>query len=232
MNIDSFTDEQLLNLVNKTIVSKTDYSPSDFTGGYVSATTAYKNRVVKYKVALFFGYRSDGKTSKSQVVEIEEDLYFIWAKAIMVKTLSMQVNAVGSTINELNSMMQPLTEEEEKEIEKRVGRKDRTDTVRDTGRNLPTTSTLEPSTSDTFIPVADCKNFIELKYRLVYARANKIKFKYDEDYICVHTDGVPYNVRTQKVFTQTESDTFYKYLFANIIDVEKTVNEHFNNGGE
>ncbi len=36
MNIDTFTDEQLLNLVNNSILEKTDFKITDFTGGYVS----------------------------------------------------------------------------------------------------------------------------------------------------------------------------------------------------
>lgn len=110
MNIDSFTDEQLLNLVNNTIAEKTEFAPKDFSGGSVILTTTHNNTIKKYKVSLYFGYK--GKHSINRQIEISQDLYFIWAKAIMVKVFSLDVETVGMGLNELNSLMQDRKNDE------------------------------------------------------------------------------------------------------------------------
>lgn len=110
IQIDSFTDEQLLNLVNNTITEKTEFSPNDFSGGSVILTTTHNNTIKKYKVSLYFGYK--GKHPINRQIEISEGLYFIWAKAIMVKVFSLNVQAVGMDINELNSLMQDRKNDE------------------------------------------------------------------------------------------------------------------------
>lgn len=102
-NTDSFTDDQMLNLVNETIRTKTSYSPEEFTGGYVSATISRNKKNTTFKVALLFGYKN--RNSLSEIFEIERDLVYIWIKAIMLKLRSIQLDSTGMNFNELNALM-------------------------------------------------------------------------------------------------------------------------------
>ncbi|NOQ32174.1 MAG: hypothetical protein GQ570_13750 [Helicobacteraceae bacterium] len=103
-NISSFTDEQLLNLINNTIVKKTKYNVHNFTGGGVQISTTYNHRVVKYKIYLTFGFNSKNN-SLSYSEEISEDLIYIWQKAILLKSLNLHLSTKGSNLNDLNSLM-------------------------------------------------------------------------------------------------------------------------------
>lgn len=100
----SFTDEQLLNLVNNTILSKTEFELSEFTGGGVQITSTYNHKVIKHKIYLTFGYDSK-RNSKSYSQDIDEELSIIWQTAILLKVKSIQVSKVGSSFSELNSLM-------------------------------------------------------------------------------------------------------------------------------
>ena len=51
----SFTDEQLLNLINNTIKSKTEFSEKDFTGGGVQITSTYNHKIINFLTALVVG---------------------------------------------------------------------------------------------------------------------------------------------------------------------------------
>lgn len=102
--IDSFTDEQLLNLVNNTIKTKSEFDTKDFTGGGVQITSTYNHKIIKYKIYLTFGY-DEKRNSKSYSEDIEEDISFIWQKAIMLKVKSMQTLNTGSTLSDLNKLM-------------------------------------------------------------------------------------------------------------------------------
>ncbi|MGB3751935.1 MAG: hypothetical protein WA945_10235 [Arcobacteraceae bacterium] len=99
-----FTDEQLLNLVNNTIIEKTKNKIEDFTGGSVQLTSTNKHQLQKYKVSLFFGY-TKSKNSINSTLEIEENLVNIWIDAIMLKIKSLQVRNNGSEFKELNRLM-------------------------------------------------------------------------------------------------------------------------------
>ncbi len=103
MNTSSFTDEQLLNLVNNTIETKTEFTRNEFTGGAVIITTTHNNTIKKFKVSLYFGYK--GKHSINRQIEISKDSYFIWAKAILIKIFSLDMINVGMNLNELNLLM-------------------------------------------------------------------------------------------------------------------------------
>ena len=103
MNISSYTDEQLLNLVNNSILTKTEFQPSDFTGGSVQVTSTHSNKVTNYKVSLFFGYTS--KKPITRTIDISKDTYYIWGKAILLKVSSLQVDNIGIDFNELNDLM-------------------------------------------------------------------------------------------------------------------------------
>ena len=231
-NTESFTDEQLLNMLNRKILNDTEYPIDKYTGGYVSATTAYKNLITKYNICLFFGYKSDKKTSISKVMPIDENTYFVWAKAILVKTNSMRINTIGSTLNEINSLVKPLSKEEEKEIKKRSEEKDRTDTERDTTRNLPPTSTLIPSTSDTSVPREKIKNFIDLKkYVLANNKSSSgtsIQFYFKNKIVCISNKDIPYykNNGNSPSLSWKDADEFYKYLFDNLDETLELIDYH------
>lgn len=112
----SFTDEQLLNLINNTILDETEHELRDFTGGSVQITTTHGHKITSYKVHLFFGYNKS-KNPVTFTEEITEDECFIWAKAILTKVASMKVNKLGSTIDKLNNRMN-----KEKRSKKEIGK--------------------------------------------------------------------------------------------------------------
>ena len=103
MNTSSFTDEQLLNLINNAILTKTEFKPSDFTGGSVQVTSTHSNKITNYKVSLFFGYTS--KKPITRTIEINKETYYIWSKAVITKVASLQNDNVGLDFNEINSLM-------------------------------------------------------------------------------------------------------------------------------
>ncbi len=107
MNTDSFTDEQLLNLVNNTIETKTEFTRNDFTGGAVIVTTTHNNTIKKFKVSLYFGYK--GKHSINRQIEISRESYYVWSKAILIKVFSLDMANVGMDLNELNSLMNNMS---------------------------------------------------------------------------------------------------------------------------
>ena len=100
----SFTDEQLLNLVNNTILKKSEYDIKDFTGGGVQTTSTYSHKIIKHKIYLTFGY-DEKRNSKSYSEDIDEDISFIWHKAILLKVKSMQVLKTGCSLSDLNELM-------------------------------------------------------------------------------------------------------------------------------
>ena len=100
----SFTDEQLLNLVNNTIIRFTEFNPDNFTGGNVTATLSRNKKEINYKVYLYFGYNKS-RNSQSFVRDIVEDEFYIWQKAIMVKIFSLRSINLSSNLSELNELM-------------------------------------------------------------------------------------------------------------------------------
>ena len=104
----SFTDEQLLNLVNNTIKTKTEFEINDFTGGSIQITSTNNHQLIKYKVSLFFGYSNRNAISKT--FSIKEDFVTIWQKAILLKVKSLQVANNGMDYSELNALMNNLDE--------------------------------------------------------------------------------------------------------------------------
>ena len=99
----SFTDEQLLNLVNNTIKTKTEFDVSDFTGGSIQITSTNNHQLMKYKVSLFFGYKQ--KNPISRTIDISDGLVSIWLDALCLKTKSLQVLNNGMNYSELNALM-------------------------------------------------------------------------------------------------------------------------------
>ena len=99
----SFTDEQLLNLINNTIIKKTEFELKDFTGGSIQITSTNNHQLMKYKVSLFFGYQN--RNAICRTIDIKEDYLSIWVSALLLKTKSMQVKNNGMDLSELNEMM-------------------------------------------------------------------------------------------------------------------------------
>lgn len=106
----SFTDEQLLNLVNNTIKTKTEFEINDFTGGSVQITSTNNHQLIKYKVSLFFGYSNRNAISKT--FSIKEDFVTIWQKAILLKVKSLQITNNGMDYSEINALMNNLEQVE------------------------------------------------------------------------------------------------------------------------
>lgn len=101
--IDSFTDEQLLNLINNTINDKTEFKIDELTGGSVQITGTHNRTVTKYRVSLYFGYK--GKHPITRTFDIDFDLVFIWVKSIFTKIKTLEVKNSGMKFNELNLLM-------------------------------------------------------------------------------------------------------------------------------
>lgn len=106
----TFTDEQLLNLVNNTIKTKTEFEINDFTGGSIQLTSTNNHQLIKYKVSLFFGYTNRNAISKT--FSIKEDFVTIWQKAILLKVKSLQTTNNGMDYSEINALMNNLDEVE------------------------------------------------------------------------------------------------------------------------
>jgi len=111
LNIGSFTDDQLLNLINSTITEETDFKEADMTGGYVQSTATHKSKIVAYKINLLFGYDKN-KNSRQHQKEISMDSYFIWAKAILLKTQSLIISTTGQELDEMNRRMNKTSKKE------------------------------------------------------------------------------------------------------------------------
>lgn len=111
MNLDSFTDDQLLNLINSTIIDETNHSVDMFTGGSIQITTTHNNKITNYKALLYFGY-NEKRNPITYAEEITKDEFFIWSKAIMLKVESLKIDNVGSSFDKLNSRMNKKTENE------------------------------------------------------------------------------------------------------------------------
>lgn len=218
MNIDSFTDEQLLNLINNTIIEKTTFAIIDFTGGYVSITTAYGNTKEIFKVSLLFGYKN--RNSQSYIFEIQKDIVYIWLKAIMLKIATMQISDVGMNFNELNSLMNVKKEEISKEYESSYDK-------RTNAHCTPTPITT--SLSNTIVPPQnksydklldkygkDINSFLEMKNFLLLnnkdEEGKQIQFQFEERLVSISESKLPYFRDSQKNLDFNESDRFYETM--------------------
>ncbi len=102
-HLDDFDDSQLLSLVNNTIISKTEFEVKDYTGGSLQITSTNNHTITNFKVSLFFGYKS--KKPISRTITISKELFYIWAKALLLKTLSIKNDNLGMKYSELNKLM-------------------------------------------------------------------------------------------------------------------------------
>lgn len=162
MNISSYTDEQLLNLVNNSILTKTEFKPSDFTGGSVQATSTHSNKVTNIKVSLFFGYTS--KKPITRTIDISKGTYYIWGKAIMLKVASLEVDTLGIDFNELNGLMNSP-----KEVVSRV-----VDSIEVVSSVPSTTPTTTPTTSKTLEAAVRIANYLHTKILSVNESFSKV----------------------------------------------------------
>lgn len=99
----NFTDEQLLNLVNNTIKTKTEFEPDDFTGGSVGITSTNNHTQTNMRVSLFFGYQNKKPVTRN--ISINNDTYYIWTKALLLKVMSIKNENLGINYSELNALM-------------------------------------------------------------------------------------------------------------------------------
>ncbi len=95
-----YTGEQLLNLLENTIIENTKFKIENFTGGSISVTSTYGNKFTNYKVTLFFGY-DKYKNPIAKTLEIEESFLAIWIHAILLKTKSLKIDTIGLGQNDL-----------------------------------------------------------------------------------------------------------------------------------
>jgi hypothetical protein len=98
-----FTDDQLLRLINNTIISKTEFTVDEYTGGSIQITSTNNHTVTNFKASLFFGYKN--KKPVSRTITISKDMFYIWAKALLLKTISIKNDNLGMNYSELNKLM-------------------------------------------------------------------------------------------------------------------------------
>ena len=198
MNIDTFTDEQLLNLVNNSILEKTDFKITDFTGGYVSITLNTNKKQDTCKVALLFGYKN--RNSQSVIFEVDANLIYIWIKAIKLKIESLKIDNTGMDYNQLNGLMNTSYEARTK-----------------AHCTLPLTSTNLPITFSKQ-EIENLENFIQLKYILTEKNkdenGNQLVFNFDKREVSISDEGIAYFRSTTANLTPMQSDQFFKYLFS------------------
>lgn len=198
MNIDTFTDEQLLNLVNNSILEKTVFSITDFTGGYVSITLNTNKKQDTCKVALLFGYKN--RNSQSVIFEVDANLIYIWIKAIRLKIESLKIDNTGMDYNQLNGLMNTSYELRTK-----------------AHCTLPLTSTNLPITFSKQ-EIENLKNFIQLKYILTEKNkdenGNQLVFNFDKREVSISDEGIAYFRDSVENLSPAQSDKFFKELFS------------------
>lgn len=194
-NTDTFTDDQLLNLVNNSILSKTEFAITDFTGGYVSITISANKKQDVCKVALLFGYKN--RNSQSVIFEIDSELIHIWIKAIKLKIESLKVNEIGMDFNQLNGLMNTSYEA-------------RTKAHCTLPTSIPITFTKEE--------IENLKSFIDLKHFLTSnnkdKNGNQLIFEFEQQQVSISDEGKVYFRVTTANLTPTQSDKFFKELFS------------------
>lgn len=198
MNIDTFTDEQLLNLVNNSILEKTDFKITDFTGGYVSITLNTNKKQDTCKVALLFGYKN--RNSQSVIFEVDANLIYIWIKAIKLKIESLKIDNTGMDYNQLNGLMNTSYEARTKAH----------CTLPLTSTNLPITfSKQEIENLTTFI---ELKNLLTIKNK--DENGKQLIFMFEKKEVSISDEGKAYFRSSTANLTPMQSDQFFKYLFS------------------
>jgi len=98
----NFTNNQLVEIVDKIITQETEFSIEEFTGGYISVSSIYKNTQQNYKLALFFGYKNNKSTTR--LISIKSETYLIWARALQAKIMSLKTDTDGISLDDILSM--------------------------------------------------------------------------------------------------------------------------------
>jgi len=111
MKASSFTDEQLINLVDNFILKETEYTPDDFTGGSIQSTYSKHTDVTNHSVYIFFGY-DDKKNSISVKKKITANFKNVWYDAISCKIATIAAASHGNELNELNELMNVKNEKQ------------------------------------------------------------------------------------------------------------------------
>lgn len=199
-NTDSFTDEQMLNLVNNYIDKNTKFEINDFTGGYVSVTINTSRKQDTCKVALLFGYKN--RNSQSVIFEIDEHLIYIWIKAIRLKIESLKIDNTGMDFNQINGLMNTSYE--------------------------PRTKTHCTSTSTSYqftfyqLPITNSeiknlKGFIDVKHFLQSKNKDEngkqYVFIFDENEISISDKGIPYYRINGGNLPHLDADIFFQAMY-------------------
>lgn len=210
MNIDTFTDEQLLNLINNSILSKTKFEINEFTGGYVSITINANKKQDTSKVALLFGYKN--RNSQSVTFEIDSNLIHIWIKAIRLKIESLKVNNIGMDFNEINGLMNTSYEARTKTH----------CTLPLPNTNIPFTLYQVPITKKEF---ESFKSFLDFKFFLISKNKDEngkqFEYEFEEMEVSITDGGQAYNRATSKNLDPATSDRFFKFMFKELQNAHK-----------
>ena len=205
----TFTDEQLLNLVNNTIITKTEYKVDQFTGGYVSMTSTHGNTKETYKAVILFGY--ENRNSRAHTIEISDSLVYIWTNALMLKIASIRVTNTGQDLSELNDLMN-TKKEEKKEGEKAKSYDSRTIA------HCTSTSILISNYLNTSTYTNEVKNFLDIKSLVIEfkrdAEGKHVRYEFEGEEVAVSDIDIPYYLTTSNNLTKQEADRFYKHLLA------------------
>lgn len=202
MNIDTFTDEQLLNLVNNSILSKTKFEINEFTGGYVSITINTNKKQDTCKVALLFGYKN--RNSQSVVFEVDSNLIYIWIKAIKLKIESLKIDNAGMDFNEINGLMNTSYEARTK-----------------THCTLPLPNTNKPFTLYQ-MPITkkefeNFKSFLDLKFYLIEKNKDEsgkqFVYEFEDIKVSISDTGNAYDRATSNNLDHASSDRFFKFMW-------------------
>jgi hypothetical protein len=195
MNTDTFTDDQMLNLINNYINKNTKFEVSEFTGGYVSITINTNKKQDTCKVVLLFGYKN--RNSQTAGFEIDENLIYIWIKAIKLKIQSLKLDNTGMDFNEINGLMNTSYDARTK-----------------THCTLPLPNTNEPITKKEF---QNFKSFLDLKFFLIENNkddfGNQFVYEFEDMEISISDGGKAYDRSNIKDLDQATNDRFYKFLW-------------------
>lgn len=203
MNTNSFTDEQLLNVINNQIINK-KRDPSTITGGYVQITSSYNHTKTTYKLVLLFGYKN--KNSISESMDIAKEYIYIYTNAILLKLASLEVKEIGADINELNELMK-----KPKEFKKVVDRECSYD-LRTTSHLITITisinlSIILLSNQSNFKNFLDVKNF--MKSNSTEDNGDQFVIGWKKFKMKIDSRGVPYHADDLTPLSKTASDEFY-----------------------
>jgi hypothetical protein len=205
-NIDSFKDEDLLNLINVSIIENSEFSINDMTGAYIQMTMSSNKKYINTKVYMLFGYKN--RNSQQMSIEIEEQFIYVWLRAIELKMKSLQVRNTGVGFNEMYRLMNSSYE-------------DRTMThctSTPTNTNLPTTNIYKN---------LEILNWKDMKSFVIGNRLGnddkQLVFQFENKEVSISDKEIPYFRKSSRNLSFAESDRFYKYLFENLEETIKVI---------